>query len=99
MMFLKLISYIHFWYDVRMFRDNKARLMKEDPKKLQETLYDEIEEVIDKYPSTLKISDLLTFLMMPILCFQYKYPRTERVRKRLVLLYAGQFLLSGSLCM
>ncbi len=95
-LFLKLYSYIHFWSDVRMFIQNKSRLIKSDStsQKLQEHVYKEIEEVINNYPNNLVFSELLLYLCMPTLCFQYKYPRTHRIRKSYVIKYLVQYLLS-----
>ena len=93
--FLKLYSYVHFWYDVRMFIKNKARLIKSDilSKELQGDLYQQIEEVIENYPKNILFKDLLKFLIMPVLCFQYKYPTTHRIRKRAVLNYTLQLMI------
>ena len=54
---LKLYSFIHFWYDVRLFIENKKRLLKNDPKtlELQQNIYQKIEDVISKYPKNLSL--------------------------------------------
>lgn len=98
---LKLYSYIHFWYDVRIFIENKQRLMKTDPKilELQKNIYRKIEEVISNYPRNLSLQNLLLFLTMPVLCYQYEYPRTDRIRKRYLLIYFIQFLVCISLAL
>ena len=92
-LFLKLYSYIHFWYDVRVFIKNKARLIKTDKQSviLQHDIYREIEEVITNYPKNLTLQNLVLFLFMPVLCYQYKYPRTQRIRKSNLLNYFIQF--------
>ncbi len=92
--FLKLYSYIHFWYDVRLFIENKKRLLKTDAKtlELQQNIYQKIEEVISNYPKNLSIKNLLLFMAMPVLCFQYEYPRTDRIRKRYLIIYFIQFI-------
>ncbi len=76
-----------------MFIKNKARLIKSDAqsKQLQGSLYQEIEEVIENYPKNLFFGDLVKFLVMPVLCFQYKYPTTQRIRKSAVIKYSLQF--------
>ena len=91
--FLKLFSYAHFWNDVRIFIRNKSKLIKNDDKskQLQGTVYQEIEEVVENYPKNLVFIDLLRFLALPVLCFQYKYPTTHRIRKMAVLNYSLQF--------
>jgi diacylglycerol O-acyltransferase-1 len=93
--FLKLYSYIHFWYDVRIFIKNKSRLIKTDSLSvsLQHDMYVEIEDVITNYPKNLTLSNLFLFLAMPVLCYQFKYPRTERIRKTNVINYLLQFIL------
>ena len=92
--FLKLYSYIHFWNDVRLFLKKRQNLIKSDPqsKQLQGNVYKEIEEVIHNYPQNLIFTDLLKFLAMPVLCFQYKYPTTNRIKKRSVINYTLQFI-------
>lgn len=92
--FLKLYSYIHFWNDVRLFIKKRRGLIKSDPKsqQLQGYLYQEIEEVILNYPKNIIFSDLLKFLILPVLCYQYKYPTTNRIMKRRVINYLLQFL-------
>ena len=99
--FLKLCSFIHFWYDVRLFIENKKRILKSDPKtlELQQNIYKKIEEVISNYPRNLSFQYLILFMFMPVLCFQYEYPRTERIRKRYLIIYFTQFLISNSLAM
>lgn len=86
---LKLISYAHFWYDVRRFIENKN--FKLDSNML--TLYKDIKEVIDNYPHNITLSNLVYFLCMPCLCYQYKYPQTASIRKKYVIWYLFQFLL------
>lgn len=99
--FLKLYSYIHFWYDVRVFIENKKRLMKTDAKslELQQNIYKKIDEVITNYPKNLSIEKLLLFMAMPVLCFQYEYPRTDRIRKRYLFIYLIQFIVCSLLSM
>jgi hypothetical protein len=84
-----------------MFIKNKAKLIKSDEKskKLQEDLYKEIEDVIENYPKNLYFTDLIRFLILPVLCFQYKYPTTNRIRISAVLNYLTQFLVCGFLFM
>lgn len=93
--FLKLFSYIHFWNDVRLFIQNRERLIKKDTlsKTLQGEVYQEIENVIDAYPKNIKLKKLIEFLFIPVLCFQSKYPRTKRISKSNIINYALQFFL------
>ena len=92
--FLKLVSYIHFWHDVRLFIAKRKNLLKSDKQsqQLQKYVYNEIEEVIQNYPKNLHFTNLLTFLAMPVLCYQYKYPTTHRIRKSAVIKYSLEFL-------
>jgi hypothetical protein len=96
---LKLYSFIHFWYDVRKFIENKKRLIRNDAKsiELQENLYQKIEEVISNYPKNLSFKGLFTFMFMPVLCYQIEYPRTERIRKRYLAYYLIQFFICNFL--
>jgi len=97
--FLKLYSYIHFWYDVRVFIANKQRWMKTDAKslELQQNIYRKIDEVISNYPRNLCVKNLFMFMAMPVLCYQYEYPRTERIRKRFLFIYFNQFIVCNLL--
>lgn len=94
-MALKLYSFIHFWFDVRNFIENKKRLLKKDPKtiELQQNLYQKIEEVISNYPNNLSFKGLIHFMFMPVLCYQIEYPRTQRIRKRYLTYYLSQFFI------
>lgn len=89
---MKLISYAHFWSDVRRFIDNKARLFSKDKSmmNLQGDIYKDILEVIDNYPNNITLRNLISFLFKPVLCYQYKYPKSARVRKRYVFFYGIQ---------
>ena len=84
-----------------MFIKNKAKLIKSDAKskQLQAEVYKEIEEVIENFPNNLVFRDLLKFLAMPVLCFQYKYPTTERIRKSHVFKYLLEFFVCNLLFM
>ena len=80
---------------MRIFIENKTRLIQHNEKneKLQKEVYREIEDVIDNYPKNLHLKDLLIFLLMPVLCYQFKYPRTNRIRKSHVLKYLAECLI------
>lgn len=90
----KLISYIAFWNDVRYFRYKHQSISKSSKidESLQKQLYQEIDDVINNYPSNLTLYNLVEFMFFPVLCYQYKFPRTSRVSKRNLIKYAGGFL-------
>lgn len=103
MIFLKLFSYIHFWDDVRKFIYKRNKMTAEikkrdssiiDPANAQnkESMYEEIENIIKEYPNNVKFSALIEFLFMPVLCFQYKFPRTKEVRLSKVLNFSIKVL-------
>lgn len=55
--------------------------------KLKSSLYEEIESIISDYPNNVSFYNLMEFLFMPILCFQYKFPRTSKIRITYLLEY------------
>lgn len=44
------------------------------------------------YPNNLTIQDLYYFMMVPTLCYELNFPRTERVRKRFLLRRIAEFI-------
>ena len=96
---LKLYSFIHFWNDVRQFIEKRKNLIRKDRKsiELQQNLYQKIEEVISNYPKNLSMEKLISFICMPVLCFQIEYPRTQRIRKRYLAYYLSQFIVCNAL--
>ena len=106
--FLKLISFLHFWDDVRKFIHKRNKLIGQIKKenscidvskddKLKSSMYEEIENIIKNYPNNVSFKALIEFLMMPILCFQYKYPRTKTINKLQVLNYGTKVILCNFL--
>lgn len=57
----------------------------------------EIKEVIAKYPNFTNITHFIYFLFYPTLCFQFQYPRTERIRKTWLFKRFFEFIISSSL--
>lgn len=49
--------------------------------KKYEKLHNEFKAIISKYPNLVSIQDFAYFMFFPTLCFQFKYPRSERIRK------------------
>ena len=101
---LKLFSFAHFWDDVRKFiykkeknrkslkrNDSKIEVVKDD--KLKSSMYEEIENIINNYPNNISFRALIEFMFLPVLCFQYKYPRTKRVRKHQLLNYGSKVII------
>jgi hypothetical protein len=99
MICLKLFSYLHFWDDVRKFISKRNKLTAEAKKRdsscldktniaNKESMYEEIENIINEYPNNVRLGALIEFLFMPVLCFQYKFPRTKEIRISYVLNYA-----------
>lgn len=60
--------------------------------KLKTSMYEEIESIINNYPGNLKLDELILFFFMPVLCYQYKFPRTERIRKSKILNYGSKII-------
>lgn len=60
---------------------------------LQGDVYKDILEVINYYPNNITLHNLISFLFKPVLCYQYKYPKAARVRKRYVFYYAIQVII------
>ena len=86
---------------MKLLVKRRKRLIKSDQKsiELQENLYQKIEEVISNYPKNLSIEKLITFMFMPVLCFQIEYPRTQRIRKRYLAYYLIQFIVCNTLAL
>jgi hypothetical protein len=57
---------------------HESVIEKNDP--LKSSMYEEIESIISNYPKNLSFFSLFEFLFMPVLCFQYKFPRTKERR-------------------
>ena len=57
----------------------------------------EVKEIISKYPNLITFKDFISFLFFPTLCFQLKYPRTERLRKTWLLKRAVEYIVSLTL--
>lgn len=65
----------------------------ESTDKLKSSMYAEIESIINNYPGNVKLNELILFFFMPVLCFQYKFPRTERIRKSKILNYGSKIII------
>lgn len=59
---------------------NKDNSLIQKNDKLKESLYEEIDGIVKNYPNNVKFFDLFVFLFMPVLCYQYKFPRTNKIR-------------------
>lgn len=57
------------------------------------SIYEEIESIITEYPNNLSFWKLFVFLFMPVLCFQYKYPRTSKIRISYLLNYGVKIII------
>jgi len=111
--FLKLWSFNHFWDDVRKFIKRRKRLEAEGKKDkanqaeeetlvnrkntLNSDMYEEIEHIIKDYPNNVKFFSLFEFLFMPVLCYQFKFPRTSHIRISQVLNYGIKLILTSFL--
>ncbi|XP_053992209.1 uncharacterized protein LOC128883653 isoform X2 [Hylaeus volcanicus] len=74
--FLKLVSFHHVLYDIRSCIKQKAIL--------------QLAAIHKSYPEFLNFFDYYTYLIMPTLCFQFHYPRTNSIRWTSVLRHFGQ---------
>lgn len=45
----------------------------------EESVY---EQDLVKYPDNLNVTNLLYFIMIPTLCYELNFPKTDRIRKR-----------------
>jgi len=111
--FLKLFSYAHFWDDVRKFiykmnkingnKDSKnTEISKLDNSinstdKLKASMYEEMDLIIKNYPKNVSFFALFEFIFMPVLCFQYKFPRTTRIRISYLLNYGIKIIICSGL--
>lgn len=84
---LKLISFVHVVTQVR-----HAKLSKD-----WESLTEKQKEVINKYPASLTLKKYFYFLWAPTLCFQFEYPKTDKIRWTWLLLRIGELVVSLSL--
>lgn len=57
----------------------------------------EIKEVIAKYPNFTNITHFCYFLFYPTLCFQFHYPRSERIRKTWLFKRTCEWIIANSL--
>ncbi|KJP87069.1 hypothetical protein AK88_03237 [Plasmodium fragile] len=69
--FFKIYSFHQVCYDTRKLYIDKVNLDR-----IKDPTF-EI-EYVKTYPHCLKLKDYFTYMLMPTLCFQYTYPRTEK---------------------
>lgn len=71
--FFKIYSFHQVCYDTRKLYIDKVNL---------DNIKDPSFEIkyVKNYPHCLKLKDYFTYMLMPTLCFQYTYPRTEKTR-------------------
>ena len=93
-LWLKLISYVHVNRDIRLalkiMKQNEKSLLQDDnnAKPIQENICVEIrnlEPPFINYPQNLTISNLFYFCMIPTLCYQLNYPRSEKIRWKYII--------------
>lgn len=60
---------------------------------LKSSMYEEIESIITNYPNNVSFFSLVEFLFMPALCYQYKFPRTKRIRATYLLEYGFKIII------
>jgi diacylglycerol O-acyltransferase-1 len=65
--------------------------------KKHEKLPNEFKALISKYPNLISLHDFGYFMFFPTLCFQFKYPRSERVRKTWVFKRFVEYFVSVAL--
>jgi diacylglycerol O-acyltransferase-1 len=87
---MKQISFAHVCSEV--FNRTQSKGKSDLPE-----LSKELKAVVSKYPGSLKLGHFLYFLAAPTLCFQFHYPRTERIRKTWLLKRIGELLIGISL--
>lgn len=57
----------------------------------------EFKEIISKYPNLISFKDFAYYLFFPTLCFQFKYPRTARMRKTWLFKRIVEYVISMTL--
>ncbi|PAV70706.1 hypothetical protein WR25_05343 [Diploscapter pachys] len=79
---LKIVSYVHVNYWGRCARE-EIRAIKEKKSQTTSDLKDELSmyEMASLYPSTVTLSNLYYFMLTPTLCYEFRFPRTYRIRK------------------
>ncbi|GAB66114.1 diacylglycerol O-acyltransferase, partial [Plasmodium cynomolgi strain B] len=84
--FFKIYSFHQVCYDTRKLYIDKVNLDRiKDP--TFEVRY------VKNYPHCLRLKDYFTYMLMPTLCFQYTYPRTEKRRWSHVAKYSIEAIL------
>ncbi|CAG9479017.1 unnamed protein product [Plasmodium vivax] len=84
--FFKNYSFHQVCYDTRKLHIEQVNLERiKDPS--FEISY------VKNYPHCLKLKDYFTYILMPTLCFQYTYPRTDRTRWSHVAKYSIEAIL------
>lgn len=75
---MKLVSYAHCHWDIRVAR-REGKLRAGEKGSPESVKYD---WVVQKYPNNLTLRNLLWYLAIPTLTYQVNYPRSKRLRKR-----------------
>lgn len=84
---MKQISFAHVCAEVSSLKTSKQST----------ELTKEVKAICAKYPNCLNLSHYIYFFVAPTLCFQFNYPRTERIRKTWLLKRVGELVLGISL--
>lgn len=74
----------------------ESRLVQKGDK-LKSSMYEEIENIISKYPENVCFKSLFVFLFMPVLCFQFKFPRTNKIRFGYLIEYGTKIIVCSFL--
>lgn len=84
----KMISYSHVLRNVRLITD-KIKKMKKDQNykdvvgenEISSGNYEFIKKFVKNEDQLIQFKDLIYFIAAPTLCFQFNYPRTDKIRK------------------
>mmetsp|Transcript_8949 Transcript_8949/g.17291 ORF Transcript_8949/g.17291 Transcript_8949/m.17291 type:complete len:432 (+) Transcript_8949:31-1326(+) len=74
-----------------------AEVYEKKTLKLESELTKDLKAVVAKYPDALTLRHYIYFFAAPTLCFQFSYPRTDRIRKTWLLKRVGELALGVSL--
>ena len=82
---LKAISYSHVLYTTRFYQTVLKKEIKYSEENLQQEVSPQNREIMEKYKDNMEefitVKNLLYFILVPTLCYQLHYPKTQKIRK------------------
>lgn len=79
--FLKLVSYhmVNFWCRDMKRKEQQSRTTKAFLRSCQAL------DSLSIYPNNINLADICSYMIFPTLCYELRYERTERIRKRFLI--------------